>query len=101
VRLPLAAAAEPAAPGAPAAEPVAPRGMRVMIPDDNRDAADSLCRVLALYGYEARAAYDGAQPSRCPSLSARTLRCSTSACRCATVTTSQGICARAAAAICG
>ena len=59
VRLPLAAA-EPAAPGAPAAEPVAPHGMRVMIADDNRDAADSLCRVLALYGYEARAAYDGA-----------------------------------------
>ena len=60
VRLPLAAAAERAAPGALAAEPVAPRGMRVMIADDNRDAADSLCRVLALYGYQARAAYDGA-----------------------------------------
>ncbi|HSA72032.1 MAG TPA: PAS domain-containing protein [Burkholderiales bacterium] len=59
VRLPLAVA-EPAARGAPAAEPVAPHGMRVMIADDNRDAADSLCRVLALYGYEARAAYDGA-----------------------------------------
>ncbi|HEX2333208.1 MAG TPA: PAS domain-containing protein [Burkholderiales bacterium] len=60
VRLPLAAAAEAPAPGAPAAEPVAPRGIRVMIADDNRDAADSLCRILALYGYEARAAYDGA-----------------------------------------
>jgi CheY-like chemotaxis protein/nitrogen-specific signal transduction histidine kinase len=60
VRLPLAAAAERSAPGAQTAEPVAPRGMRVMIADDNRDAADSLCRVLALYGYEARAAYDGA-----------------------------------------
>jgi PAS domain S-box-containing protein len=58
LRLPLAAA-ETAAPGAPAAEPVAPRGMRVMIADDNRDAADSLCRVLAFYGHEARAAYDG------------------------------------------
>jgi CheY-like chemotaxis protein/two-component sensor histidine kinase len=60
VRLPLAAAAEAPAPAAPAAEPVAPRGLRVMIADDNRDAADSLCRILALYGYEARAAYDGA-----------------------------------------
>jgi PAS domain S-box-containing protein len=59
LRLPLAAAAEAAAPPGAAAEPVAPRGMRVMIADDNRDAADSLCRVLALYGYEARAAYDG------------------------------------------
>jgi CheY-like chemotaxis protein len=59
MRLPLAAAAEAAVPGAPAAKPVAPRGVRVMIADDNRDAADSLCRVLALYGHEARAAYDG------------------------------------------
>jgi PAS domain S-box-containing protein len=58
VRLPLAAA-RPAMPGAPAAQLVAPRGVRVMIADDNRDAADSLCRVLALYGHEARAAYDG------------------------------------------
>jgi DNA-binding response OmpR family regulator len=30
-----------------------------MVADDNRDAADSLCRILALYGYEARATYDG------------------------------------------
>ena len=34
--------------------------MRVLIADDNRDAADTLCRMLALYGYEVRAAYDGA-----------------------------------------
>jgi PAS domain S-box-containing protein len=61
VRLPLAASAAAAAeaPGAPEAAPVAPRGVRVMIADDNRDAADSLCRVLAFYGHEARAAYDG------------------------------------------
>jgi PAS domain S-box-containing protein len=60
VRLPLAVAAEGAAPGSAAAARVAPRGVRVMIADDNRDAADSLCRLLALYGYEACAAYDGA-----------------------------------------
>ena len=54
VRLPLAAPAEVAAADASPAQPVAPRGMRVMIADDNRDAADSLCRLLALYGYEAR-----------------------------------------------
>jgi len=34
-------------------------GMRVLVADDNRDAADSLQRILALYGYDARAAYDG------------------------------------------
>jgi PAS domain S-box-containing protein len=59
VRLPLAVAAEAAPAGSVVAEPVAPRGVRVMIADDNRDAADSLCRLLALYGYEACAAYDG------------------------------------------
>ncbi len=36
-------------------------GMRILVADDNRDAADSLQRILALYGYEARAAYDGAE----------------------------------------
>ena len=59
VRLPLAAgerAAEVRAPGAP---PKAPPGVRVLVADDNRDAADSLCRILSLYGYEVRAAYDG------------------------------------------
>jgi len=32
----------------------------VLVADDNRDAADSLQRVLALYGHEVRVAYDGA-----------------------------------------
>jgi PAS domain S-box-containing protein len=59
VRLPLAAAAPAAAPPAPDAPPMAPPGVRVLVADDNRDAADTLCRILSLYGYEVRAAYDG------------------------------------------
>ena len=34
--------------------------LRVLVADDNRDAADSLQRILALYGHEVRVAYDGA-----------------------------------------
>ena len=59
VRLPLAASAEPAAPRARAVDVAAPLGVRVLIADDNRDAADTLCRLLALYGYEVRSVYDG------------------------------------------
>jgi signal transduction histidine kinase/CheY-like chemotaxis protein len=61
VRLPLAAANEPRAaqPGR-AREPGAPpAGLRVLVADDNRDAADSLQRILVLYGHEVRIAYDG------------------------------------------
>jgi CheY-like chemotaxis protein len=32
----------------------------VLVADDNRDAADSLARILELYGHEVRIAYDGA-----------------------------------------
>src|SRR5579872_4232263 len=35
------------------------RPVRVLVVDDNRDAADSLCALLHVWGYEARAAYDG------------------------------------------
>lgn len=38
--------------------------MRILVADDNRDAADSLQRVLALYGHEVRVAYDGATAVR-------------------------------------
>jgi CheY-like chemotaxis protein len=61
VRLPLAVAAREGE-AAPAASPRAatpPPGFRVLVADDNRDAADSLQRILALYGYEVRVAYDG------------------------------------------
>jgi DNA-binding response OmpR family regulator len=33
--------------------------MRVLIADDNQDAADSLAMVLRLWGHEARVVYDG------------------------------------------
>jgi CheY-like chemotaxis protein/two-component sensor histidine kinase len=59
VRLPLSRAAEPRAAGRPAAPAKAPLGVRVLIADDNRDAADTLCRILSMYGYEVRSAYDG------------------------------------------
>ena len=59
VRLPLDVDGHFAEPRGPGAPPMAPPGMRVLVADDNRDAADSLCRILSLYGYEVRAAYDG------------------------------------------
>src|SRR5688500_16063989 len=41
-----------------------PSPVKVLVADDNRDAADSLQRVLALYGHEVRVAYDGASALR-------------------------------------
>jgi CheY-like chemotaxis protein len=38
--------------------------VRVLVADDNRDSADSLQRVLVLYGHEVRVAYDGASALR-------------------------------------
>ncbi|HKB01418.1 MAG TPA: response regulator [Gemmataceae bacterium] len=35
------------------------RPMRVLIVDDNQDAADTLALLAGMWGYEARAAYDG------------------------------------------
>ncbi|MGE5640018.1 MAG: PAS domain-containing protein [Clostridia bacterium] len=60
VRLPRAAvlpAQQQAAPREAAAVP--PPGLRVLIADDNKDAADSLARILAHYGYSVKTAYDG------------------------------------------
>jgi CheY-like chemotaxis protein len=34
-------------------------GFHVLVVDDNRDAADSLCMLLRLWGYSCRATYDG------------------------------------------
>jgi CheY-like chemotaxis protein len=34
-------------------------GLRILVADDNKDAADSLERVLSLYGYDVRVTYDG------------------------------------------
>lgn len=55
VRLPLAAAPEPAV-----AVPGPPAGHRtVLVVDDNRDAADSMALLLRLEGHQATVAYDG------------------------------------------
>jgi DNA-binding response OmpR family regulator len=39
-------------------DPVSP--LRVLIADDNRDAADSLAQLVRLWGHDAQVAYDGA-----------------------------------------
>src|SRR5260370_24562324 len=36
------------------------RTLHVLVVDDNRDAADTLCQLLQLWGFDSRAAYDGA-----------------------------------------
>jgi PAS domain S-box-containing protein len=64
VRLPLAPATEareplPAAYAAPPAS-----ALRVLVADDNRDAADSMQRMLALFGHEVQVAYDGSSAVR-------------------------------------
>jgi CheY-like chemotaxis protein len=37
-----------------------PRALRVLVVDDNRDAADSLATLVTIWGHDARAVYDGA-----------------------------------------
>ena len=38
---------------------VPPPGLKVLVADDNKDAADSLQRILSFYGYDVKVAYDG------------------------------------------
>jgi PAS domain S-box-containing protein len=60
VRLPLAPeAVRPAPPSEPGATEAPTRGRRVLVVDDNRDAAESLVRLLERRGHEVRAAHDG------------------------------------------
>ena len=62
VRLPLAAAPGAVAQPAPALEggpPAADKSLRVLIVDDNRDAADSMAELLRVLGHHANVAYDG------------------------------------------
>jgi signal transduction histidine kinase len=62
VRLPLARSEESAtAHGAPAAQSGGCRERRVLVADDNRDAADTLAELLRALGAEVTVAYDGAQ----------------------------------------
>ncbi len=58
VRLPLAPGA--ADRGRLTANRSNPVPVRVVVADDNRDAADSLERILRLFGHDVRVAYDGA-----------------------------------------
>jgi PAS domain S-box-containing protein len=65
VRLPLAMGAQQAVPTPRATlAPMAAAGRRILVADDNKDTADSLQRVLQLYGYDVRVAYDGATALR-------------------------------------
>jgi CheY-like chemotaxis protein len=65
VRLPLAAAAaDPPPPPARAVTPVGPgvaagRALRILVVDDNADAADTLGRLLEMSGHRVTVAYDG------------------------------------------
>jgi PAS domain S-box-containing protein len=62
VRLPVAMASASHAPQPPKGEgekTPAPAPRRILVVDDNKDAADSLSMMLSLAGMEARTAYDG------------------------------------------
>ena len=62
VRLPLPKYTDPvreAKPAAQAKPQASVAGVKVLVADDNRDAADSLQRILSLYGYQVEVAYDG------------------------------------------
>jgi CheY-like chemotaxis protein len=65
VRLPLAQRREPA-PAAPAAPaPAADKTpLRLLVVDDNRDAADTLAALMSTMGHEAAVAHDGYQALR-------------------------------------
>jgi CheY-like chemotaxis protein len=58
VRLPATPGEPATAEKAPPASPAPP--FRILVADDNRDAADSLQRILEVYGHDVRVAYDGA-----------------------------------------
>jgi signal transduction histidine kinase/CheY-like chemotaxis protein len=62
IRLPTGAAASQAdaASSRPAQRPLVPR-CRVLVADDNRDAADSLAMLIELHGCDLRTAFDGEQ----------------------------------------
>jgi signal transduction histidine kinase len=61
ITLPGAVAAEADTPAAVLAAPVQASGTRVLVVDDNQDAADSLGDLLGALGYRAEVAYDPVQ----------------------------------------
>jgi signal transduction histidine kinase/CheY-like chemotaxis protein len=60
VRLPLAVAPQPPA-SQEARQPAAGRSTRILVADDNRDAAESLADLLRMEGHEVAVAFDGNQ----------------------------------------
>ena len=59
VRLPILVETAALTPPAVTRDPVAATGIRILIVDDNRDAADMLAMLLQLSGHEAHTAHDG------------------------------------------
>ncbi|OON62026.1 hypothetical protein B0920_00565 [Massilia sp. KIM] len=59
IRLPLLAQPQPAAPAAEAAAPSEGAGVRVLLVDDNADAAQMLATLLELSGHRVSVEYDG------------------------------------------
>lgn len=59
VSLPVATERQETQPVAPSAEAVSPAKRRILVVDDNRDGADTLCKLLRLLGNDAQTAYDG------------------------------------------
>jgi PAS domain S-box-containing protein len=59
VSLPLAPQNSAALPGAPGETPAKPHRQRILIADDNEDAAESLAMLLQLEGHEVRVAHSG------------------------------------------
>jgi PAS domain S-box-containing protein len=59
VRLPTIGVPAALAPSVPPSEPANPNGRRVLIADDNQDAAVSLSLLLQAMGHETRVVYDG------------------------------------------
>ena len=64
VSLPRLQAASPAAEPDPSSEPVAPRTGRILVCDDNVDAADTLAQLLQMYGFAVRVTYNGVSAKR-------------------------------------
>jgi PAS domain S-box-containing protein len=65
VRLPLAGKDRPAlVEDAPAAQKTAPSGLKLLVVDDNRDAAETLAALLGIMGHTAPVAADGYQALR-------------------------------------